>query len=103
MRETSVMALDVVGFSKLMGNNPKITLETLSARRKIIHDIISSYEGRVFNEAGDSIVSNFLQTRLQLRSVIDIQTEMSRLNMGSVAERKSAFQGRYQLRQRYGL
>ena len=42
MRETSVMALDVVGFSKLMGENPEITLETLSARRKVIHDIIRS-------------------------------------------------------------
>ena len=59
MRETSVMALDVVGFSKLMGDNPEITLEALSDRRKIIHDIISSHEGRVFNEAGDSIVSEF--------------------------------------------
>ena len=59
MRETSVMALDVVGFSKLMGDNPEITLETLSARRKIIHDIIASHDGRVFNEAGDSIVAEF--------------------------------------------
>ena len=91
MRETSVMALDVVGFSKLMGNNPEITLETLSARRKIIHDIISSYEGRVFNEAGDSIVSEFPSNEAAARSAIDIQTEMSRLNMGSVAERKMLF------------
>src|SRR5210317_1436194 len=91
MRETSVMALDVVGFSKLMGNNPEITLETLSARRKIIHDIISLYEGRVFNEAGDSIVSEFPSNEAAARSAIDIQTEMSRLNMGSVAERKMLF------------
>ena len=91
MRETSVMALDVVGFSKLMGDNPEITLETLSDRRKIIHEIISSYEGRVFNEAGDSIVSEFPSNDAAARSAIDIQTEMSRLNMGSVAERKMLF------------
>ena len=91
MRETSIMALDVVGFSKLMGDNPEITLETLSARRKIIHDIISSHGGRVFNEAGDSIVSEFPSNEAAARCAINIQTEMSRLNMGSVAERKMIF------------
>ena len=91
MRETSIMALDVVGFSKLMEDNPEITLETLSARRKIIHEIIVSYEGRVFNEAGDSIVSEFLSNQDAARSAIEIQTEMSRLNMGSSSERKMLF------------
>ena len=91
MRETSVMALDVVGFSKLMGENPEITLETLSARRKVIHEIICSYEGRVFNEAGDSIVSEFPTNEAAAQSALDIQTEMVRLNMGSVAERKMLF------------
>ena len=91
MRETSVMALDVVGFSKLMGENPEITLETLSARRKVIHEIICSHEGRVFNEAGDSIVSEFPTNEAAAQSALDIQTEMVRLNMGSVAERKMLF------------
>ena len=91
MRETSIMALDVVGFSKLMEDNPEITLETLSARRKIIHEIIFSHEGRVFNEAGDSIVSEFPSNQAAARSAIKIQTEMSRLNMGSASERKMLF------------
>lgn len=91
MRETSVMALDVVGFSKLMGENPEVTLETLSARRKIIHEIIASYDGRVFNEAGDSILSEFPSNQAAAKSAIEIQMEMSRLNMGSVSERKMLF------------
>ena len=91
MRETSVMALDVVGFSKLMGDNPEATLETLSARRKIIHDIISMHNGRVFNEAGDSIVAEFPSNQAAATSAIEIQSEMSRLNMGSVAERRMLF------------
>ena len=91
MRETSVMALDVVGFSKLMGDNPEATLETLSARRKIIHEIISTHNGRVFNEAGDSIVAEFPSNQAAATSAIEIQSEMSRLNMGSVAERRMLF------------
>ena len=91
MRETAVMALDVVSFSKLMGDNPEATLETLSARRKIIHDIISTHNGRVFNEAGDSIVAEFPSNQDAATSAIEIQSEMSRLNMGSVAERRMLF------------
>lgn len=91
MRETTVMALDVVGFSKLMGDNPEVTLETLSARRKVIHEIICSHGGRVFNEAGDSIVSEFPTNEAAAKSALDIQTEMLRLNIGSVAERKMLF------------
>ena len=91
MRETAVMALDVVSFSKLMGDNPEATLETLSARRKIIHDIISTHNGRVFNEAGDSIVAEFPSNQAAATSAIEIQSEMSRLNMGSVAERRMLF------------
>ena len=91
MRKSTIMALDVVGFSKLMGENPQVTVETLSSRRKIIHEIIHSNEGQVFNEAGDSIVSEFPSNESAAISAIQIQTEMSRLNMGSAADRKMLF------------
>ena len=91
MRKATVMALDVVSFSKLMGENPEVTLETLSARRKIIHDMIFDHKGRVFNEAGDSIVSEFSSSESAAMCAIDIQTEMTRLNLGSSANRKMLF------------
>ena len=91
MRRSTVMALDVVGFSKMMGANPETTVETLSARRKIVHEIIHRHEGKVFNEAGDSIVSEFLESDSAALCAIEIQTDMARLNLGSSAERKMIF------------
>ncbi len=91
MRKATVMALDVVGFSKMMGENPETTVETLSARRKNVHALIKNHNGKVFNEAGDSIVSEFASSEPAALSAIDIQTDMARLNMGSAANRKMLF------------
>ncbi|MAI58068.1 MAG: adenylate/guanylate cyclase domain-containing protein, partial [Rhodobacteraceae bacterium] len=74
MRKATVMALDVVGFSKMMGENPETTVETLSARRKNVHALIKNHNGKVFNEAGDSIVSEFASSEPAALSAIDIQT-----------------------------
>ena len=91
MRKSNVMALDVVGFSKMMGINPTTTVETLSARRIIIHDIINRHNGKVFNEAGDSIVSEFSEGESAALCAIAIQTDMARLNLGSSADRKMIY------------
>ena len=91
MRKSNVMALDVVGFSKMMGINPTTTVETLSARRNIIHDFINRYNGKVFNEAGDSIVSEFSEGESAALCAMAIQTDMARLNLGSSADRKMIY------------
>jgi adenylate cyclase len=91
MRKATIMALDVVGFSKMMGDNPEATVETLSARRKTIHQIINKHGGRIFNEAGDSIVSEFSSSEAAAICAIEIQTDMARLNIGSTADRKMLF------------
>lgn len=66
------MALDVVNFSKLMAAFPEATVETLSARRKISHALIKDYDGNVFNEAGDSIVSEFAAGEMAAKRAIAI-------------------------------
>ncbi len=91
MRKSTVMALDVVGFSKMMGSNPETTVETLSARRKILYDIIDRHKGKVFNEAGDSIVSEFTESEAAALCAVEIQTDMARLNLGSSADRRMIF------------
>ena len=91
MRKTTVMALDVVGFSKMMGDNPEVTVETLSARRKSIHGKIHKNQGRVFNEAGDSIVAEFPSSDAAASCAIEVQNDMARINNGSSPDRKMLF------------
>ncbi len=56
---TTIVAADVVGFSKLMGADEAGTLETLSACRSIIDAVIAEHRGRIFGSAGDSVLAEF--------------------------------------------
>ena len=54
----AILAADVVGFSKMMGENEDRTLKNLKACRTITDESITSNHGRVFGSAGDSIIAS---------------------------------------------
>lgn len=56
---TTILAADVVGFSKLMGDDETGTYDALKACRAIIDSSIAESHGRVFGSAGDSVVAEF--------------------------------------------
>jgi class 3 adenylate cyclase/tetratricopeptide (TPR) repeat protein len=56
---TTILAADVVGFSKMMGSDETGTLESLKACRAIIDSGIAEHHGRIFGSAGDSVVAEF--------------------------------------------
>jgi len=56
---TTIFASDVVGFSKMMGENEDRTLENLKACRALTDESIISNHGRIFGSAGDSIIAEF--------------------------------------------
>ena len=56
---TTILAADVVGFSKLMGSDEAGTLESLKQCRAIIDSSIAEHHGRIFGSAGDSVVAEF--------------------------------------------
>ncbi len=56
---TTILAADVVGFSKLMGEDEAATVAALKACRSIIDGVIAEHHGRVFGSAGDSVLAEF--------------------------------------------
>ncbi len=54
-RLAAILAADVVGYSRLMGEDEEATLGTLKANREIIDGLIGRHQGRVFGSAGDTI------------------------------------------------
>jgi len=58
-RLTAILAADVCGFSKMMGENEDRTIKNLRTCRELIESSISSHKGNIFNTAGDSIVAEF--------------------------------------------
>ena len=55
----AILAADVVGFSKLMGENEDRTLRNLKACRSLTDEAIKLNHGRIFGSAGDSVIAEF--------------------------------------------
>jgi len=51
---TTIFASDVVGFSKMMGEDEVKTLNILKERREAIDSIIEDHGGVIFGSAGDT-------------------------------------------------
>ncbi len=58
-RLAAILAADVVGYSRLMGEDEEATLATLKSYRSVIDELIQTHDGRVFGGAGDSVIAEF--------------------------------------------
>jgi class 3 adenylate cyclase len=67
---TTILAADVAGYSRLMGDNEEATLRTLKAYREIIDGLIARHDGRIFGTAGDSVVAEFSSAVEAVRAAI---------------------------------
>ena len=56
---STILATDVVGFSKLMAADEVQTLEILKNRRFVIDNLITDHGGKIFGSAGDSVIAEF--------------------------------------------
>ena len=69
----AIFAADVVGYSKLMAENEKLTLFRLKETRKVTDPIIKNLGGRIFSTAGDSIMAEFASPVDAVEAAIEIQ------------------------------
>ena len=67
---------DVVGYSKLMAQNEKLTLFRLKETRKTTDAIIQNLSGRIFSTAGDSIMAEFASPVDAVEAAIEIQKKL---------------------------
>ncbi|SHK41506.1 TolB amino-terminal domain-containing protein [Shimia gijangensis] len=75
-RLVTILAMDVVGYSRLMHCDEEATLDDLLACRKIIELHIEEYGGRVFGSSGDSVIAEFSSPVQAARCAIVIQKEL---------------------------
>ena len=80
---TTILALDVVEFSKLMSFDEHRTLVNLQARRKIIDPLIEIRGGRIFNTAGDSVLAEFSNPVDAVECAVQIQNKSVAINNNS--------------------
>lgn len=76
-RLTTILAMDVEGYSRLMSIDEEGTLITLRAYREVIGGLIARHDGRIFNTGGDSVLAEFGSAVEAVRCAISIQEELA--------------------------
>jgi diguanylate cyclase (GGDEF)-like protein len=87
----AIMAADVASYSQLVAADEEETLRHLSTYREVFDDFVYRYEGRIFNTAGDSVMSEFSSAVEAVRAAIDIQEALRSRNLGYPSNRRLQF------------
>ena len=75
-----ILATDVVGYSKSMENYEAQTIRNLRACRKLLNTLLQSYNGRVFNTAGDSVLVEFNSAVSAVECAAAFQKQLQKRN-----------------------
>ena len=85
---TTIVAMDVVGYSRLMERDERGTLENLrNIRSAIVDPAINRHSGRVVKLMGDGTLAEFASVVGALQSAVEIQEEIAARN-GTVDGKK---------------
>ena len=83
----TVMVTDIVGYSKLTGDNQELALELLSEHDKIILESIKIFQGNVLVNRGDGFVAMFSSSSNAILCSMDIQSKIKRRNKFNIQKR----------------
>jgi class 3 adenylate cyclase len=83
-RLAAVLAVDVAGYSRLMGEDEEGTLAALRAVRRELGDPkIVEHRGRIVKTTGDGLLVEFASVVDAVRCAVEVQREMIARNRGT--------------------
>jgi len=85
---TAILNADVVGYSRLMGENEETTVRTLTDYRTVIADLIQQCRGRVVDTPGDNILAEFPSVVDAVNCAVEIQRALDMRNANLPEDRK---------------
>src|SRR5580765_7561818 len=91
-RLTAILAADVAGYSRLIGEDEEGTLAALKAlRRELIDPGIAEHKGRIVKTTGDGLLVEFASVVDALRCAAGWQRAMAERNGTIAADRRVEF------------
>ena len=87
----AILAADVVGFSRMMGENEDRTLRNLKACRSLTDESIATYHGRIFGSAGDSVIAEFASPVDAIVAAVEFQRNLRDRNASAAPEDRMQF------------
>ena len=88
---TAIMSADVVGYSKLMGDDETATVQTLAIYKDVMSTLIDQHRGRVIDSPGDNMLSEFASVVDAVQCAVAIQKELKSRNADLAENRKMRF------------
>ena len=88
---TTILAADVVGYSKMMAANEEGTLRLLRERRELVDGIIKDHGGTIFGSAGDSVIAQFDSPVRATESAIQFQNKLHAHNQLAPEDERMIF------------
>ena len=91
-RLVAIVATDVAGYSRLIGDDEEGTIAALQDRRlNVIDPPLTQYHGRIANTAGDSLLIEFASAVDAVRYAMTVQECMTASNIDVPDERRLEF------------
>jgi adenylate cyclase len=91
-RLAAILAADVAGYSRLMGEDEEGTLSALRAIRRELGDLkIGEHRGRIVKTTGDGLLIEFASVVDAVRCAVEVQREMIARNASVSAGRRIEF------------
>lgn len=79
-RLTTIVSIDVVGFSTMSARNEEHALDLLGARMATAGALVKHHRGRVFKLTGDGLLAEFVSPVEAVRAALEIQEAMRSTN-----------------------
>src|SRR6267142_4186379 len=90
-RLAAILAADIAGYSRLMGEDEAATVRDLKGHQAVILPLVGRYGGRIIDTAGDGILAEFPSVINATECAVEIQTIMARRNEAVPESRRMLF------------
>jgi adenylate cyclase len=90
-RLAAILSADVREYSRLMGDDDVATVETLTAYRAAMTELISQHHGRVVDSPGDNLLAEFSSVVAAVQCSVTIQEELTARNADLSVDRRMEF------------
>ncbi|MDQ3558211.1 MAG: hypothetical protein M3453_03305 [Pseudomonadota bacterium] len=91
-RLTAILAADIAGYSRLMGDDEEGTLAQLKAhRRALVDPKIDEHRGRIVKTTGDGMLVEFASVVDAVRCAVEIQRGMAERNVAAPPAKRIEF------------
>jgi adenylate cyclase len=87
----AILAADVAGYSRLMADDERATVRTLTEYREVFTEHVEAHQGRVVDTAGDSVLATFDSVVEAVEAAVEVQSALAECNERLPEHRRMQF------------